>query len=392
MFFPGAAPYMDKIAVGPEARTRSTSRLRRPRTSSASPRRRASTSTTSPSSSSSGTATTSSSPSCARSERGSPDHATETSLRRSRRLARGPGSTCSWGSGDPEGVISAAAIKCLGGAMQGKLWPRNDEERRQLLDAGYEVDRVLTADDLVRGDDVFVAATGVTSGALLRGVRRGESVETESIVMRSRSGTFRESSPRIHRRRSRAYERSALMTAHELHETAGASSPTTRASSRPTSRPDDQAVRLDRRRVDGEDRRFYRELLHRAGNGGRHRRRDPLRRDDPQGLGRRNAVRRSPPSKASSPGSRSTPARTTRRASRGEGDGGARTDSAEVSRSTVRSARVREMARRDHHRHGIPTVACIRANAQRWRATPRSARRQESCRSSSQRCSWTPTT
>jgi fructose-1,6-bisphosphatase II len=88
--------------------------------------------------------------------------------------------------GTPEGVISAAAIKCLGGAMQGKLWPRNDEERLKLLDAGYDLDAVLTADDLVSGDDVFVAATGVTSGALLRGVRVvHDRVETESIVMRA---------------------------------------------------------------------------------------------------------------------------------------------------------------------------------------------------------------
>jgi fructose-1,6-bisphosphatase II len=94
--------------------------------------------------------------------------------------------------GTPEGVISAAAIKCLGGAMQGKLWPRNDDERTRLIDAGFDIDRVLTTDDLVQGDDVFVAATGVTSGALLRGVRVvGDRVETESIVMRSRSGTFR---------------------------------------------------------------------------------------------------------------------------------------------------------------------------------------------------------
>jgi fructose-1,6-bisphosphatase II len=94
--------------------------------------------------------------------------------------------------GTPEGVISAAAIKCLGGAMQGKLWPRSDDERTRLLDAGFDLDRVLTTHDLVRGEDVFVAATGVTSGALLRGVRVvGDHVETESIVMRSRSGTVR---------------------------------------------------------------------------------------------------------------------------------------------------------------------------------------------------------
>jgi fructose-1,6-bisphosphatase II len=94
--------------------------------------------------------------------------------------------------GTPEGVISAAAIKCLGGAIQGRLWPRNDEERQKLVDAGYDVDKVLTVDDLVASDNVFVAATGVTSGALLRGVRVGaRGAETESIVMRSRSGTVR---------------------------------------------------------------------------------------------------------------------------------------------------------------------------------------------------------
>ena len=94
--------------------------------------------------------------------------------------------------GTPEGVISAAAIKSLGGAMQGKLWPRDDGERQALVDAGYDIERVLTTEDLVRGDDVFVAATGVTSGALLRGVRVVQDrVETDSIVMRSRSGTFR---------------------------------------------------------------------------------------------------------------------------------------------------------------------------------------------------------
>jgi len=94
--------------------------------------------------------------------------------------------------GTPEGVISAAAIKCLGGALQGKLWPRSDDERTRLVEAGFDVDAVLDVDDLVRGDDVFVAATGVTGGALLRGVRVvGDRVETESIVMRSRSGTVR---------------------------------------------------------------------------------------------------------------------------------------------------------------------------------------------------------
>ena len=94
--------------------------------------------------------------------------------------------------GTPEGVISAAAIKSLGGAMQGRLWPRDDDEWQRLLDAGYDVERVLTHDDLVSGADLFVAATGVTDGALLRGVRFRDGVAvTESIVMRSRSGTIR---------------------------------------------------------------------------------------------------------------------------------------------------------------------------------------------------------
>ncbi len=94
--------------------------------------------------------------------------------------------------GTPEGVISAAALKCVGGALQGRLWPRNEDERRQLLDAGLDPAEVLTTDDLVAGDDVFVAATGVTNGALLRGVRyTKEGAVTDSIVMRSRSGTVR---------------------------------------------------------------------------------------------------------------------------------------------------------------------------------------------------------
>jgi fructose-1,6-bisphosphatase II len=94
--------------------------------------------------------------------------------------------------GTPEGVVAAAALKCLGGAMQGKLYPRNDEETRKLLDAGYDLDRVLFTDDLCGGEEVFFAATGVTTGAMLRGVRyRREVVITSSIVMRSKSGTVR---------------------------------------------------------------------------------------------------------------------------------------------------------------------------------------------------------
>jgi fructose-1,6-bisphosphatase II len=94
--------------------------------------------------------------------------------------------------GTPEGVIAACALKCLGGAMQGRLWPRDEEERKKAEDQGYEIERVLTIDDLVSGEDVFFAATGVTDGDLIKGVRyRTDSAVTQSIVMRSRSGTVR---------------------------------------------------------------------------------------------------------------------------------------------------------------------------------------------------------
>jgi fructose-1,6-bisphosphatase II len=94
--------------------------------------------------------------------------------------------------GTPEGVIAAAAIKCLGGTIQGRLWPRNDEERSAAVEAGYDLERVLTEDDLISGNDVFFAATGVTDGDLVKGVTyTGESATTQSIVMRSRSGTVR---------------------------------------------------------------------------------------------------------------------------------------------------------------------------------------------------------
>jgi fructose-1,6-bisphosphatase II len=93
--------------------------------------------------------------------------------------------------GSPEGIITACAIKCLGGEIQGRLHPRNDEEREAAIAAGYDLTRVLTTDDLVSGDAVFVA-TGISDGDLLQGVRyRGEGATTQSIVMRSRSRTVR---------------------------------------------------------------------------------------------------------------------------------------------------------------------------------------------------------
>jgi fructose-1,6-bisphosphatase II len=94
--------------------------------------------------------------------------------------------------GTPEGVIAAAALKCMGGELQGRLWPRNDDERRAAVDAGYDLERVLGTDDLVGGDNCFFAATGITDGELLKGVhfsRAGAS--TQSLVMRSKSGTVR---------------------------------------------------------------------------------------------------------------------------------------------------------------------------------------------------------
>ncbi|WP_037886791.1 class II fructose-bisphosphatase [Streptomyces viridochromogenes] len=94
--------------------------------------------------------------------------------------------------GTPEGIISACAVKCLGGTIQGKLWPKDDEERQRAIDAGHDLDRVLLTDDLVAGDNVFFVATGITDGELLRGVRyRSETATTDSIVMRSKSGTVR---------------------------------------------------------------------------------------------------------------------------------------------------------------------------------------------------------
>jgi len=94
--------------------------------------------------------------------------------------------------GTPEGIITACALKCLGGAMQAKLWPRDDAERQKALDAGHDLDRVLEIDDLVSSDNVFFCATGITDGDLLRGVHyRSGQVSTQSLVMRSKSGTIR---------------------------------------------------------------------------------------------------------------------------------------------------------------------------------------------------------
>jgi fructose-1,6-bisphosphatase II len=112
-----------------------------------------------------------------------------------------------WGiGGTPEGVISAAAIKCIGGQLLGRLWPRDDDERDAAVEAGYELERVLDCDALVGGQDVFFSATGVTDGDVLQGVRyQGDrGATTESLVMRSRSGTVRRVSARHDRTKLRA--------------------------------------------------------------------------------------------------------------------------------------------------------------------------------------------
>jgi fructose-1,6-bisphosphatase II len=109
-------------------------------------------------------------------------------------VTEGSGVDLLWGiGGTPEGVLSAAAIKSMGGQILGRLWPRDEEERQRAVDAGYDIDAVLDVDHLIRGQDVFFAATGVTDGDLLEGVRYQDGAEatTESLVMRSRSGTVR---------------------------------------------------------------------------------------------------------------------------------------------------------------------------------------------------------
>jgi fructose-1,6-bisphosphatase II len=108
--------------------------------------------------------------------------------------------------GTPEGVITACAIKCLGGVILGRLWPRDEAERRKALDAGHDLGRVLTTDDLVTSEDVFFAATGITDGELVRGVRYQKGTTfTHSLVMRARSGTIRKIESEHQMEKLRAY-------------------------------------------------------------------------------------------------------------------------------------------------------------------------------------------
>ncbi|GAB2812975.1 class II fructose-bisphosphatase [Actinocorallia aurea] len=108
--------------------------------------------------------------------------------------------------GTPEGIIAACAMKCLGGVIQSRLWPQDDAERRKAIDAGHDLGRVLTTDDLVSSDDVFFAATGITDGELVKGVRYVKGVATtHSLVMRGRSGTVRRVDGEHHLNKLRAY-------------------------------------------------------------------------------------------------------------------------------------------------------------------------------------------
>jgi fructose-1,6-bisphosphatase II len=108
--------------------------------------------------------------------------------------------------GTPEGIITACAIKCLGGVIQGRLAPTDDEERQRAIDAGHDLDAVLSTNDLVRGENCFFVATGITDGELLKGVRYAAGgATTHSLVMRSKSGTVRLIEGHHHISKLRAY-------------------------------------------------------------------------------------------------------------------------------------------------------------------------------------------
>lgn len=125
--------------------------------------------------------------------------------------------------GTPEGVITACAIQCLGGVLQGRLHPRSDEEQRRAEEAELDLDRVLTVEDLVNGEDAFFVMTGITDGELLRGVRYGANrAITESLVMRARSGTVRQVRSTHHLERLGRYSAVDYSHATDSHAALGA--------------------------------------------------------------------------------------------------------------------------------------------------------------------------
>ncbi len=164
MFFPGAALYMEKIATGPDAAdvididAPVAENIRQ----------------------------------VAKAKGKRPEEVTVTVLDRVAAAPRTEVDLLMGIGGTPEGVIAAAALRCLGGAMLGRLYPRNDDERLALIEGGYDLERVLRTEDLIASDDCFFAATGITDGYLLQGVKYWpDGASTHSMVMRSRSGTVR---------------------------------------------------------------------------------------------------------------------------------------------------------------------------------------------------------
>ena len=241
--------------------------------------------------------------------------------------------------------------------------------RRRSLEGGFDLERVLSADDLVSGDDVFVAATGVTGGSLLRGVRASATgVETESIVMRSRSGTVRRISAFHPNDKLANLRNGGLMAWDELYETARAIV----ADDKGILAADESTGTIEKRfdaigvESTEETRRAYRNLLFTtAGHGGVHRRRDPLRRDDPPARRRRHAVRRAARRQGSrARASRSTPGAKPLALHPGEtvteGLDGLRERLAEYYELGARFAKWRAVITIGD---GIPTDACIHANA-----------------------------
>ena len=273
--------------------------------------------------------------------------------------------------GTPEGVISAAAIKCLGGAIQGRLWPRNDDERARARSTPASTSTACSPRTISsRATTSSSPRPASPAASLLRGVRASATgVETESIVMRSRSGTVR---------RIAAYHPSDKLTnlrKEALMAVAGAERDRTGDRRGQQGNPrrgrvdghDQEALRRDRGRVDGGDTPGLPEpAVHDARDGGVHRRRDPLRRDDPPERGRRHAVSELLASKGSSPGSRSTSARSRSRLAPGE----IVTDGLDGLRERLRRVRrarraLREVARGDHDRRPAsrPTRCIARERA-----------------------------
>ena len=277
--------------------------------------------------------------------------------------------------GTPEGVISAAAIKCLGGALQGRLWPRYDEERRPSPTRATTSTRSSPTTTSSPGDDVFVAATGVTEGALLRGVRTSAAgVETESLVMRSRSGTVRRDCrlPSLGEDQTAAQRRRTLMARQELQDIAAAIVADDKGILAADESTGTIKKRFDTIGVESteETRRAYRNLLFTTPGmeeyiGGVILYDETIR----QSRGRRDAVRRAARVEGRRPGDQGRHGGAgPRRAPGREGHRGPRRPPRRASPSTTSSARASQVARGDHDRRRHPD-GCVPPR-QRARARP----------------------